>query len=168
VRHDGDDLVAALLQPRTTSTALYAPIPPVTPSATRLNDLVGFRPFGSGSSFFDRPGDDFLLRDGRFLVVATVTRGVDPASSWRARWPAVTTNSNELVRLAAVNHGGLHFPKCLTMIFGFSAHALQTRALGRENRLQSIRRGVELAVHDDEIVFDDEAATSSRATCRRR
>src|SRR5947199_6105159 len=34
-----------------------------------------------------------------FLCSPTTTRGVDPAINWRARAPAVTTNSNELGNL---------------------------------------------------------------------
>src|SRR2546427_8475642 len=72
--------------PRTTSTALYAPIPPVTPSAinatalldwpitrlpnysiTRLLDCPGFR---LGLDLLDLLGDDLALGDGRLLVLA--------------------------------------------------------------------------------------------------
>src|SRR5713226_5800981 len=56
--------------PRATSTALYAPMPPVTPSAMRLmlyGPLVRLR---FRLELLDPVGDDFLLRDRGLLVLA--------------------------------------------------------------------------------------------------
>src|SRR3954466_2364460 len=54
--------------PRATSTALYAPMPPVTPSAIRAIDL--FARFLFALERLDSPGDHFLGGDGRLLVLA--------------------------------------------------------------------------------------------------
>src|SRR2546422_10970698 len=91
------------------------------------------------------------------LCSPTVTRGVDPASSWRARAPAVTTNSNELESL--LRSIILFLLLCTARSFarralverpddgfGFGAHPLQSGPLRGENRLHSIRRRVQLVV----------------------
>src|SRR6478752_1230633 len=75
-----------------------------------------------------------------FLCSPTATRGVDPASSWRARWPAVTTNSNELGNLLRSIMKGPDY------VFGGAPRALQTRPLADHDPPQPIDRRGELVV----------------------
>ena len=80
-------------------------MPPVTPSAISI--VVGTGSLDSiltarysvpiaGSIFSTAPVSTSFCATVVFLCSPTATRGVEPASSWRARAPAVTTNSNEL------------------------------------------------------------------------
>src|SRR3954468_2006875 len=83
-----------------------------------------------------------------FLWSPTVTRGVDPASSWRARAPAVTTNSNEFGSLVRSIMG-----KCPDYRFGFAMHPVQPRAFGDDDAAEPIDGAGHLVVDDHEIVL---------------
>src|SRR5439155_1009151 len=162
--------------PRTTSTALYAPIPPVTPSAINATALLGYS-IGQLPDYpiiqlldysivpvFVSPGSIFstcFVMTSRwatvvFLCSPTSTRGTDPARSWRARAPAVTTNSKELgsfVRSIITSNLPLgersDYPRRLT------AHAVQACAFGNDDSPESIDGRRELVVHDHVVVFDE-------------
>ena len=115
-------------------------MPPVTPSAISMgHELLAIQSFDlvTVSSIFSTA---FVITSCCatvvFLCSPTATRGVEPASSWRARAPAVTTNSNEFGSLRSVNHENV-----LTIVFGRAAHALQPRPLGDDDAAQPIDGG---------------------------
>src|SRR5438876_1934440 len=120
--------------PRATSTALYAPMPPVTPSATRLMDY-STGGLGSGSSFSTARVATSVCATVVFLCSPTATRGVDPASSCRARAPAVTTNSNELGSLLR------SIMKCPDYGFGLGLHPLQPGPFRDDDAAQPVPGG---------------------------
>src|SRR5579872_5866266 len=132
-------------------------MPPVTPSATRL---MTYSAAGSGS-IFSIFSTALVMTSVCAIVVflcsPTATRGTDPARSWRARAPAVTTNSNEFGSLLRSIMG-----KCPDDGFGVCAHPLQPCALGGENRLQPVRGRLQLVVDDDEIVLGERRHFLSR------
>src|SRR5262252_865555 len=78
-------------------------MPPVTPSATRLMRLLAGGD-GLGLDLLDRPGDDFLLRDRRLLVIGDIharRRSVEQL----ARTSAGGDDELERIReLAAIDH----------------------------------------------------------------
>src|SRR6266566_7906366 len=82
-----------------------------------------------------------------FLWSPTVTRGVDPASSCRARAPAVTTNSNELGNLLR------SIMKCPDNTFCGASHPVQTCPLGEHHVLQPLDGDIYVVVDDNEIVL---------------
>src|SRR5438034_427826 len=134
--------------PRATSTALYAPMPPVTPSATKLMDY-STGGLGSGSIFSTALVATSVCATVVFLCSPTATRGVDPASSCRARAPAVTTNSNELGSLVR------SIMKCPDYGFGRGLHPLQPGPFRDDDGAQPVDRGAHLVVDDDEIIFGE-------------
>src|SRR4051812_7794204 len=136
-------------------------MPPVTPSAinpiidypiTRLPDhSMGFSSRSSASTCLVMTSWAATVV---FLCSPTATRGVEPASSWRARAPAVTTNSNELgslersiMQMSLLKRGDDRF--------GAQPHPRQPGALTDDNAPETIDGGGDLVVDDDEIVLGE-------------
>src|SRR5712691_5376213 len=82
-----------------------------------------------------------------FLCSPAATRGVDPARSWRARAPAVTTNSNELESLLR------SIMKCPNYVVGVALHPPQARPFGDDDAAQPIDGLGQLVVDHHEVVL---------------
>src|SRR5204862_8273133 len=90
LRHHGDDVVAALLQSSSDFDRLVRADAAGDAERDQTHDS-SVR--GSGSSFSTAFVTTSSCALVVFLCLPTSTLGVEPASSWRARAPAVTTNS---------------------------------------------------------------------------
>src|SRR5262249_56726612 len=97
VRHHRDDLVSALLQPARNLDSLVGADAASYAERDQSHDYS--TGFDSASIFSTCRVITSVCATVVFLCSPTATRGVDPASSCRARAPAVTTNSNELESL---------------------------------------------------------------------
>src|SRR4249919_172058 len=84
----------------------------------QIHDSFG----GSGSIFSTARVMTSCWATVVFLCSPTVTRGVDPARSWRARAPAVTTNSNEL---GSLERSIIGIPYILLDILDLFTHLLE-------------------------------------------
>src|SRR4051812_10973011 len=122
-------------------------MPPVTPSATRP---IGYSTGGAGlgSIFSTARVITSVCATVVFLCSPTATRGVEPASSWRARAPAVTTNSNEFGSLLRSIMG-----KCPDYAFSFAVHPLEAGPFRDHDAAQSVDGRGHLVVDDHEIVL---------------
>ena len=85
-------------------------MPPVTPSAISMRPTAYRSCVGVRSSRLACVRTSFCATVV-FLCSPTSTRGVEPARSWRARAPAVTTNSNEFRQLCCDQSLTIHFTR---------------------------------------------------------
>src|SRR5262245_14297240 len=86
--------------PRATSTALYAPIPPVTPSAINMTSFaLGF------ADLLDGLGEHLLLGDGHFLVHAWRHLGRRPGQELPGPRAGRHHELERIRQLDAINHG---------------------------------------------------------------
>src|SRR4029453_7032114 len=130
-------------------------MPPVTPSAIN----TGRPPCPSAGSGFSIFSTAFVMTSCWAMVVflcsPVATRAVDPASSCRARAPAVTTNSKELRSLLRSIISNLPSLERSYDLFGAGTHVLQTRALCHDDAPQAFDGGHQLVVDDQEIVLGE-------------
>src|SRR4030095_9261608 len=128
-------------------------MPPLTPSAINIGSPPCHLP-GSGFSIFSTA---FVMTSCWAMVVflcsPVATRAVDPASSCRARAPAVTTHSNESRSLLRSIISNLPSLERSYDLFGSGTHVLQTRALCHDDAPQAFDGGHQLVVDDHEIVL---------------
>src|SRR5215831_10186579 len=122
-------------------------MPPVTPSATRL--MAYSTGFDSGAIFSTALVITSVCAIVVFLCSPTMTRGVDPARSCRARAPAVTTNSKELGSLVR------SIMKSPDDGFGRVLHPLQPASFRDDDAAQPIDGGAHLVVDNDKIVLGE-------------
>src|SRR5882762_5394079 len=128
-------------------------MPPVTPSAISMAQ-PSFREIQcsvstAGATFSTARVMTSCCAMVVFLCWPALTRGVDPASSCRARAPAVTTNSNELGSLLR------SIMKCPDNGFGRGLHPLQPGPFRDDDGAQPVDSGAHLVVDDDEIIFGE-------------
>src|SRR5262245_9187094 len=88
-----------------------------------------------------------------FLCSPTGTRGVEPAMSCRARWPAVTMNSNELGNL--LRSIMVSSQRTSGRFFRPRPHLLQFGSLCQNDAPQAIDGRRELVVYDQVVVFGE-------------
>ena len=129
--------------------------------ARLLNRITRFRTNLFSTSVSTLRSSLRAARRWSFLCSPTATRGVEPASSCRARAPAVTTNSNELGSLDAINHQN----RPVTDTFrrrSTCGRIAQPSPLGENDAPQPIDAAFELVVHDHVIVLGERRGLVAR------
>src|SRR5215467_12111669 len=136
-------------------------MPPVTPSATRLMPLLVERG-RCAVDLFDRFRDHFLLRDRRLLVIADLDARNRSGEELAGAGARGDDEFERIRELAAIDHENV-----LTML---SASPCIRRRRARS--AMTMHRSRSTAAVTSSLTttksYSEYAATSSRATCRRR
>src|SRR3954447_325934 len=137
-------------------------MPPVTPSATRLIALLVAAGRRSRLDFLDRPGDHLALGDGGLLVFAHVDAGRRSGEQLPRPGPGRDDELESILEL-----GGIAHENVLTI----SSAAPRIRCRRARAAMTMLRSRSTAAVTSSLTTtksYSENAATSSRATCRRR
>src|SRR5262245_52471571 len=133
-------------------------MPPVTPSAINISSPLSHSAGSAGSarSFFSTA---FVMTSCWAMVVflcsPVATRAVGPASSCRARAPAVTTNSNELGNLLRSIISSLPLLERSHDFLGARPHVLQAGASCHNDAPQTFDGSHQFVVDDHEVVLGE-------------
>src|SRR3954452_16638669 len=137
-------------------------MPPVTPSATRLIALLVAARRGVGVDLLDRLGDHLALRDGGLLVFADIDARRRPGEQLPRARAGSDDELERILELGAVDHENV-----LTMSSASSCMR-RSRARSAMTMLRSRSTAAVTSSLTTTKSYSENAATSSRATCRRR